>query len=185
MTSTKNSKPSGESATDDNSGGEQPSPEVMEKIAKLRSHVRESFGKIAMAMMMLPRYRNQSIADLQHLVLEPLIRDRIAMAYPGKADDATGDMVGFAIWASVSDEVDAKIREQIEAGTFPVRLSGEEWVSGENNWLLDIVAPSEQAATAVLSNFGQLTSSGNLKLHPAVARTIDRETIERLGAQKL
>ena len=49
-------------------------------------------------------------------MLEPLIRDRIAMAYPGKAEDATGDMVGFAIWASVSDEVDAKIRELIKAG---------------------------------------------------------------------
>jgi len=150
--------------------------------------VRESFGKIAMAMMMLPRYRNQSIADLQHLVLEPLIRDRIAMAYPGTKEGdeekPTGDMVGFAIWASVSDEVDAKIREQIKAGTFPVRLSGEEWVSGENNWLLDIVAPSQEAAEAVMVNFGQVASSGNLKVHPSVVRMIGQDAIERLGGQK-
>ena len=50
------------------------------RIASLRSHVRESFGKVVMAMMMLPRYRQQTLADLQHLVLEPLIRDRIAIA---------------------------------------------------------------------------------------------------------
>jgi cytolysin-activating lysine-acyltransferase len=50
------------------------------KIASLRSHVRESFGKVVMAMMMLPRYRQQTLADLQHLVLEPLIRGRIAIA---------------------------------------------------------------------------------------------------------
>jgi cytolysin-activating lysine-acyltransferase len=44
--------------------------------------VRESFGKIAMAMMLLPRYRNQTLADLQHLILDPLVRDRVAMVYP-------------------------------------------------------------------------------------------------------
>ena len=50
------------------------------RIASLRSHVRESFGKVVMAMMMLPRYRQQTLADLQHLVLEPLIRDRGGIA---------------------------------------------------------------------------------------------------------
>lgn len=50
-------------------------PEVVAKIASLRSHVRESFGKVVMAMMVLPRYRHQTLADLQHLVLEPLIRN--------------------------------------------------------------------------------------------------------------
>lgn len=134
-----------------------------------------------------PRYRNQSIADLQHLVLEPLIRDRIAMAYPGQKDDEaaepTADMVGFAIWASVSDEVDAKISEQIKAGTFPVRLSGEEWVSGTHNWLLDIIAPSDEATARVLANFGQIPVSGNLKLHPHLSSTIGADALKRMGAQ--
>lgn len=30
------------------------SPEIADKIASLRSHVRESFGKVVMSMMMLP-----------------------------------------------------------------------------------------------------------------------------------
>lgn len=64
--------------------------------------MRESFGKIAMAMMALPRYRHQTIADLQHIVLEPLIRDRIANAYPRDEDrSALTDLAGVAIWASV------------------------------------------------------------------------------------
>ena len=66
-------------------------PEILKKIAAVRSHVRESFGKTVMAMMMLPRYRNQSIGDLQNLVLEPLIRDRIALAYPGNKDEKDFD----------------------------------------------------------------------------------------------
>src|SRR5262245_45631296 len=90
-------------------GGEsQVDPETAKKTAALRSQVRESFGKIVMAMMMLPRYRHQTIGDLQHLVLEPLICDRIATAYPGdKERSAATDIAGLAIWASVSVEVDA------------------------------------------------------------------------------
>src|SRR5689334_5933371 len=71
-------------ASAENGGESQLDPEAAKKIAALRAHVRESFGKIVMAMMMLPRYRNQTLGDLQHLVLEPLIRDRIAIAYPGE-----------------------------------------------------------------------------------------------------
>ncbi|MCG7495033.1 toxin-activating lysine-acyltransferase RzcC [Thalassobius sp. Cn5-15] len=98
-------------------------PEVVKKIAMLRAQVRESFGKVVMAMMALPRYRHQTLADLQHLVLDPLIRDRLAIAYP--ADKERGDLAditGLAIWASVSKEADAKIREQIRNGVWPLRL---------------------------------------------------------------
>ena len=47
------------------------------------------------------------------------------------------DIAGFAIWASVSEEVDAKAARQIKAGIFPVRLKPKDWQSGSVNWLLD------------------------------------------------
>ena len=154
-------------------------------IAKVRAHVRASFGSIVMSMMMLPRYRNQTIADLQHLVLEPLIRDRIALAYPGeKKEDAMTDLAGMAIWASVSDEVDARIRDQIKAGTFPLRLKPEDWNSGTINWLLDVIAPNAKMTTSVLTSFGKVVKGGNLRLHPIIAKLIDEETLKKLGAQK-
>ena len=53
---------------------------MLAKIASLRSLVRERFGKVVTAMIMLPRWRQQTLADLQHFVLEPLIRDRVAAA---------------------------------------------------------------------------------------------------------
>lgn len=50
-----------------------PDDETLKKlaphIAKVRAHVRESFGKVVMTMMMLPRFRNQTVADLQHLAI--------------------------------------------------------------------------------------------------------------------
>jgi cytolysin-activating lysine-acyltransferase len=161
-------------------------PAIIEKIAQVRSHVRESFGKVVMAMMMLPRYRNQTLADLQHLVLEPLIRDRIAIAYPGKNEGpAVADVAGLALWASVSEEVDARIREQIKAGTFPVRLKAEDWTSGEINWLLDVIAPDQRATASVIANFKQVVKEGGLRLHPVITRLVDAETLQKMGAEKI
>jgi cytolysin-activating lysine-acyltransferase len=167
-----------------------PDAETLKKlaphIAKVRAHVRESFGKIAMAMMLLPRYRNQTLADLQHIVLDPLIRDRVAMAYPGNQDDnSLADVAGMAIWASVSEEADARIGDQIRAGSFPVRLKPEDWNSGDINWLLDVIAPDAKTTTAVLSNFGKVVKGGNLRLHPLIGKLVDEETLKKLGAEKM
>ena len=161
-------------------------PEVAKKLATVRSQVRESFGKIVMALMMTPRYRNQTIGDLQHLVLEPLIRDRVAIAYPGNVQEsALADMAGFAIWASVSEDVDARIREQVANGVFPIRLKPEEWNSGQISWLFDVVAADTRATTNVIANFKQVVKEGSLRLHPLIARLVDEETLKKMGAEKI
>jgi len=157
-------------------------PEVLAKIEKLRDHIRDSFGKVAMAMMAIPRYRNQSLADLNHLVLDPLTRDRLAIACAPKSKGKLGDVAGFAIWASVSEPVDAKSREQTKAGTFPIRLKAEDWTSGAINWLLDVIAPDPKTTAQVIANFGQLLKGGDLRMPPIVARLVDKETLEKLGA---
>lgn len=164
---------------------QQPDPEILKKIAQLRLHVRESFGKVVMAMMMLPRYRHQTIADLQHLVLEPLIRDRIAVAHTAQADPELSDIAGLAIWASVSEEVDAQLREQIRAGVFPVRLKADDWTSGSINWLLDVIAPDSKSTASVIANFRQVVKEGSLRLHPIVTRLVDAETLKKMGAEKM
>lgn len=162
----------------------QPDPEVLAKISQVRNQVRESFGKVAMAMMVLPRYRHHTLADLNHMILEPLIRDRIAIAYPPKDDkNPLADMAGMAIWASVSQEVDAKIREQIKAGVFPVRLSADEWTSGEINWLLDVIAPNQKMTTSVIASFKQVVKEGDLRLHPIVTKLVDKDVLEKMGAK--
>ncbi|CAN7688578.1 toxin-activating lysine-acyltransferase [Mesorhizobium sp. LjRoot246] len=158
-------------------------PAVLEKIKGIRARVHETFGKVALAMMAVPRYRHLSIADLQQLVLEPLIRDRIAIAQPAKEDGPQLEaLAGIAIWASVSAEVDAKIREQIKAGIFPVRLKPEEWTSGDINWLIDVIAPTPKLATAVIANFKQVIKQGDLRIHPLVTRLVDPEALKKMGA---
>jgi len=160
-------------------------PEMIEKMAALRSQLRETFGKLVMAVMALPRYRHLSLADLQPVLLDPMIRDRLAIAQPRAADAAgLADLAGFAIWASVSEAVDAKIREQIKAGVWPVRLAPEDWTSGEINWLLDVIAPDRKVTGQVLANFRQVVKGGELRLHPLVTKMVEPEVLEKFGATK-
>ena len=87
----------------------------------------------------------------------------------GDAEDADA-LAGVVIWASVSDEVDTKIREQIKAGVFPLRLAATDWTSGETNWLLDVIAPTPALATSVLANMKQVVKDGDL--HGFVAQSV-------------
>ncbi len=162
---------------------EQPDPRVMAQVAKLRARVHETFGKVALAMVALPRYRHLSIAELAPVLLEPLIRDRVALASKGEAEDADA-LAGVVIWASVSEEVDAKIREQIKAGVFPVRLAAADWTSGEINWLLDVIAPTPALATSVLANMKQVVKDGDLRIHPVISKIVDSGIMEKLGAKR-
>lgn len=158
-------------------------PETLKKLSNLRAQVRENFGKVTMAMMALPRYKHQTIADLYHLVLEPLMRDKVALAYPTAADQPMVDVSGMAIWASVSKEVDAKIREQISAGVFPIRLKAEDWVSGDINWLLDVIASDEKTTGSVIANFRKVAGEGELRVHPIIGRLVDKDMLERMAGK--
>jgi hypothetical protein len=80
--------------------------------------------------------------------------------------------------------VDRRIREQIKAGTFPVRLKPEDWTSGKINWLLEVIAPNSKMTASVLANFGKVVKGGDLRLHPLIARLVDEETLKKLGAEK-
>ena len=175
----------GNKGADNGKQAQQLDPEVAEKIANLRSHVRESFGKVVMSMMMLPRYRHQTLMDLQHLVLEPLMRDRIAIAQRGGEQAGSHDIAGVAIWASLSDEAEARLRDQIKGGTWPIRLKADDWNSGQNNWLLDVIAVDHKATASVIANFRQVVKEGSLKLHPVITRLVDAETLEKMGASQM
>ena len=98
----------------------------------------------------------------------------------GTAKVVEETIAGIAIWATVSDAVDAKISEQIKAGAFPVRLGADDWVSGNNVWLLDVVAADRQQSTSVLANFRQLAGERPVRIHPVVARLIDPDVLEKL-----
>ncbi|UJW73548.1 toxin-activating lysine-acyltransferase [Rhizobium sp. SL42] len=166
------------------------SSEALEKIAGIKTAIHSSFGQVVLAMSSVPRYRHQSLADLAHLVIDPLARDCIAIASPKPSSDSDPKSAlapaAIAIWASVSEEVEAKLKEQIKAGVFPVRLKPSEWKSGEKVWLLDVIAPTREMATMVLKSFNHVAKSEQVSIHPLVAQLVDREVLKQLvsaGAQ--
>ena len=154
-------------------------PQVLAQIAAFKTKIQASVGEVVLAMLNLPRYRNQTLADVMHLVVEPMTRDRIAIAKAG-GEGKVEETAGIAIWASVSDEVDAKIREQIQARVFPIRLKAEDWTSGETTWLLDVIAPSQKVATAVLANFKQVVKDKPVRIHPIMSQLVDPAVLEKM-----
>ena len=112
------------------------------------------------------------------------MRDRVAIASSaeqGSDVPSLESLSGIAIWASVSEEVDVKIREQIKAGVFPVRLAPSDWTSGSVNWLFDVIAPNQKLTAAVIANFKQVIKEGDLRIHPLITRLVDPETLKKMG----
>ena len=155
-------------------------PEILAKLVEVRSRIQSSVGQIVLAMMNLPRYRHQTLSDLSHMVLDPLMRDRIAIATAKDAQGQGDALAGIAIWATVSDEVDTSISEQVRAGVFPIRIGSEEWASGETLWLIDVIAPNRRLASTVLANFRQIAGDRPVKIHPIVARSVDADMLDKM-----
>ena len=82
-------------------------------------------------------------------------------------------------------EVDLKTPKQIKPRTFRVRLTPQDWQSGEINWLLDVIAPDAKATGQVIANFRQVVTEGDLRIHPQVAGLVDEEMRGKMmgGAQ--
>jgi cytolysin-activating lysine-acyltransferase len=154
-------------------------PAVLAQITAFKTRIQANVGEVVLAMMNLPRYRHQTLADVMHLVVEPMTRDRIAIARAG-GEGKVEETAGIAIWASVSEAVNAKIREQIQARVFPIRLKAEDWNSGETAWLLDVIAPSQKVATAVLASFKQVVKDKPIRIHPIVSQLVDPAVLEKM-----
>lgn len=157
------------------------------KITEARAKLHESFGMVVLALAATPRYRHIGLGELVPMVFEPMMRDRVAIALSGADEESakTGHPAAVALWATVSEEVDAKIKEQVAAGIFPLRLKPEDWNSGDITWLFDIVAPSPQMRATVLTSFKQLMKSTELRLHPIVTKLVDGETLKKMGIEQV
>ncbi len=98
------------------------------------------FGEIISVMMSSPGYKHYSLADLEWLVMPAIFNNQFILAEASAKEGAPPAPVALALWASVSEEVDAKLSENLER---PWRLRPDEWNSGEIIWLLDAIGPSK------------------------------------------
>lgn len=91
--------------------------------------VSQMLGEITWLMSQSPLHRQLFISDLEWFAMPALLHEQYRVFYGPNAPAAV------ALWASVSDEVQARL----ENGA--MKLRPDEWRSGDHVWLIELVAP--------------------------------------------
>jgi cytolysin-activating lysine-acyltransferase len=175
----------GAAAIDTSEGIEVPRDDLADlvELNQTRALLHRTYGQVILALASIPHYKNVPVSALEALILAPLMQDRLIIAKsPENSNPGEDDgLMGIVIWATVSEAVDAKIREQIKVKRFPVMLERDDWQSGPIHWLLDVIAPNEAATQKVIAGLGNLIKAPQLHVHPAVQRQLQAQTV-RIGA---
>lgn len=111
-----------------------------------QAHMGQAFSQIIAVLMRDPAFRQMRLADLEWLVIPPLMCGQYKLAQApvqqmtGQTPDAAkpqegGVLVPVAVglWARVSAQVDKRLAETLDKN---VRLRPSEWTSGEHLWLM-------------------------------------------------
>lgn len=100
----------------------------------------QSFAQIVAVLMRDPNFRNMRLADLEWLVLPPVMAGQFRLAQaPSPQGHVRGQEggvlvpVAVAVWARVSPQIDKQLSEKLDA---PVRLRADQWASGNIPWLM-------------------------------------------------
>lgn len=92
--------------------------------------VSSTLGEILWLMSMTPSHRYFFVADMEWLVMTPVVLAQFRMYRDDK-----GKPVAVVLWAKVSEEVEKRLEE----GT--TRLAPQDWNSGDRYWLVDVISP--------------------------------------------
>ena len=100
----------------------------------------QTFSQIVAVLMRDPNFRHLRLADLEWLVLPPVMAGQFRLGHATRPADAgkpeqagISIPVAVALWARVSPEIDKALSENLDK---QVRLRADEWATGENLWLM-------------------------------------------------
>jgi cytolysin-activating lysine-acyltransferase len=135
----------------------------------------QSFAQIVAVLMRDPNFRKMRLADLEWLVLPPVMAGQFQLAQAPsplgrvKGKDAGRERsedggqeggvlvpVAVALWARVSDAVDKALSENLDQ---PVRLRPADWAGGDNIWLM-AVAGDRRAVPKFLEQLAETEFKG-------------------------
>lgn len=145
-----------QSTSTNNAGPVKAPPQILsnqQKEALLRS---AAFGDIVGILMRAPKHKNLRLETLGVFVLPALVHNQYLIARIRQEANGGPAAAGLALWACVSDEIDQKLRAGPEK---PMRLKYNEWKSGPNLWLVDLVAPSPLAGS-ILKDLHERVAKG-------------------------
>jgi cytolysin-activating lysine-acyltransferase len=88
-----------------------------------------ALGQVVWLMMNTPAFRHMFLADLEWMVLPPILLGQFRIMYDG------GKPVAFAAWGYLSEEAEARLQQPNP------RLQPNDWKSGDRLWLVSVIAP--------------------------------------------
>jgi hemolysin-activating ACP:hemolysin acyltransferase len=96
------------------------------------------FAQVVAVLMRDTNFRNMRLADLEWLVLPPVMAGQFKFGHAMRPADKTQQggisvPVAVALWARVSPEVDKGLSEALDK---PVHLRPNQWASGNILWLM-------------------------------------------------
>lgn len=110
----------------------------------IKPTVSHMLGELVWLLTQSPTHKHFALADLEWMIMPPLVleqyrgfrgpRPGAGLQDPAGAD-AAQQPLGYALWALLSPEAEAKLM----AGH--TRLRPDEWRTGDRLWLIDLVAP--------------------------------------------
>lgn len=110
------------------------------EIAQPAPQLGVSFAQIVAVLMRDAYYKNLRIADLEPLVLPPVMAGQFKLAHGTRRLDSKGEPekslafpVGVALWARVSPAVDKGLTENLDKNVW---LRPADWTSGDIIWLM-------------------------------------------------
>ena len=146
----------------------------------------QSFAQIVAVLMRDPNFRNMRLADLEWLVLPPVMAGQYRLAQaPSQIGGTKGQEggvlvpVAVALWARVSASIDKGLSENLDK---QVRLRAGDWASGDNLWLM-AVAGDRRAVPRFLEQLAETEFKGQqVKLRTRGAD--GKVVVKRLGRSK-
>ena len=112
-----------------------------------------AFGQAVWLMMNMPQLRHVFLADLEWMVLPPIMLNQYRLLKVGNR------IVAFAAWAFLSEAVEARLQE-----TGP-RLAPGEWKSGDRLWLISLFAPFGHQDVMIADLRATALAGKTFKLH--------------------
>jgi cytolysin-activating lysine-acyltransferase len=101
-----------------------------------------ALGEAVSILMRAPKYKAMPLESLRLQVVPAITHEQYLIARVNAREGQQQVPAGLLMWASVSAEVDQRLRAQPQQ---PIWLRFEEWKSGPHLWLVDLIAPTALA----------------------------------------
>ncbi len=102
--------------------------------AAMSKMISASIGDLAMVFARSPQHKHYTFADIEWMILPAVMTGQFYVAELAQKDTGARAPVAAVLWASVSDETDARLTAN---PSLRIRLRPDEWRAGENVWIVD------------------------------------------------